>query len=47
MTRLLCLVALLLTGCYNAAPWCTNARPCSVPIPKDSTKADSAKGIHQ
>ena len=48
MTRrlLLCLALLLTAGCYNAAPWCTKQTPCTA-IPKDSTKADSAKGIHQ
>lgn len=47
MTRpLLALAALLLTGCYNAAPWCTKQTPCTVPIPKDSTKADTTKGVN-
>jgi hypothetical protein len=38
------LAVLLLAGCYNAAPWCTKERPCTAP--KDSTKADTTKGVN-
>lgn len=44
MTRpLLALAALLLAGCYNAAPWCTKQTPCTDPVKHDSTAADTVK----
>lgn len=44
MTRpLLCLALLLLAGCYDAAPWCSEANPCNTVAPRDTTTPDSAR----
>lgn len=47
-TRLLAVLvlALLVSGCYNAAPWCTKERPCTGdPVTRrDTTVTDTTGG---